>query len=166
MERVQLVVFRLGSEEYGVDIHQVREIIRVPSITRVPRAKDFIEGIFNLRGGVIPVLNLRRRLGFADVDVSEDERVVVAEIGEHIVGMRVDGVSEVLGVERSQVAPPSPYIVSVDSEYISGIVKLDDRLIILLDLDRVLSVEELSHVGEVVDASAAEDVDDRETVSG
>lgn len=138
----QLVVFELAGETYGVDIYQVREIIRVPELTKVPKTPDFIEGVINLRGGVIPVLDLRRRFGMVPRDTSADARIVIVELEDQLVGIRVDGVSEVLRAERSQIEPPSPYIISLDSQFVTGIARLDDKLIILLDLNLLLHREE------------------------
>lgn len=150
-ESRQLVVFSIADEIYGVDIHQVKEIIRVPEITRVPRTPDFVEGVVNLRGSVIPVLDLRKRFGFASGEASSDQRIVVMEVANQTVGMIVDSVSEVLQVDVEEVEAPSPYVVSVDSQYIAGIVKLDERLIILLDADRVLSNEEREAVAQLTE---------------
>lgn len=148
-ESRQLVVFSIADEIYGVDIHQVKEIIRVPDITRVPRTPEFVEGVVNLRGSVIPVLDLRKRFGFDSGEANSDQRIVVMEMGNQIVGMIVDSVSEVLQVDVEDVEAPSPYVVSVDSQYIAGIVKLEERLIILLDADRVLSSEEREAVAQL-----------------
>lgn len=139
----QLVIFELGEEAYAVDIHQVREIIRIPDITRLPRTPDFIEGVINLRGGVIPVLDLAHRFGRTEAtDASETARIVIVELGDQLLGMRVDGVSEVLSIDSEQIEPPSPYIINVDSQFLTGIARLDERLVILLDLNRVLIQEE------------------------
>jgi len=105
--RRQLVVFSLGQESYGVDIYRVREIIRVPAITRVPRAPEYVEGVINLRGGVIPVIDLRKRFGMEKGEVTDERRIVVAELGSQTVGVIVDGVSEVLEVNEADIAPPS-----------------------------------------------------------
>ena len=136
----QLVVFQLGAEFYGVDIARVHEIIRLQSITRVPRAPAFVEGVINLRGKVIPVVDLRRRFGLESSEHTRASRIVVVEIGDQVVGVIVDGVSEVLRVTGASVEPPSPVVAGIESEYIHGIAKLDDRLVILLDLDRVLAL--------------------------
>lgn len=141
-EQRQLVVFRLAGELYGVDIHQVREIIRVPEITRVPRTPDFVEGVINLRGSVIPVLDLRKRFQLPPGGADADRRIVVVEMGDQTIGVIVDAVSEVLRLEGDRIEPPSPYIVSVDTQYITGIARLEDRLVILLDLNRVLHARE------------------------
>jgi purine-binding chemotaxis protein CheW len=135
----QLVVFQLGAEFYGVEIARVHEIIRLQTVTRVPRAPVFVEGVINLRGKVIPVVDLRRRFGLPLADHTRASRIVVVELGDQVVGVVVDGVSEVLRVNGATVEPPSPVVAGVDSEYIHGIAKLDERLVILLDLDRVLA---------------------------
>lgn len=139
----QLVVFQVGAELYGVQIARVQEIIRLQAITRVPRAPTFVEGVINLRGKVIPVIDLRRRFGLCVSEHTRASRIVVVEISRQVVGIIVDGVSEVLRVSPSAVEPPSPVVAGVDSQYLHGIAKLDDRLVILLDLDRVLVQEEL-----------------------
>src|ERR1700716_3305273 len=138
----QLVVFQLGAELYGVEISRVHEIIRLQKVTTVPRAPTFVEGVINLRGKVIPVVDLRKRFGLATADHTRATRIVVVEIGDQVVGMIVDGVSEVLRVQASTVEPPSPVVAGIDSEYLHGIAKLPERLVIMLDLDRVLAREE------------------------
>src|SRR5918912_3831209 len=138
----QLVVFQLGAELYGVEISRVHEIIRMQSVTKVPRAPAFVEGVINLRGKVIPVVDLRRRFGLPTVDHTRASRIVVLEIGDQVVGIIVDGVSEVLRVNTLTVEPPSPVVAGIDSEYLHGIAKLSDRLVILLDLDRILGRDE------------------------
>ena len=138
----QLVVFQLGAELYGCEISRVHEIIRLQSVTKVPRAPAFVEGVINLRGKVIPVVDLRRRFGLPTADHTRASRIVVVEIGDQVVGIVVDGVSEVLRVNSAIVEPPSPVVAGIDSEYLHGIAKLADRLVILLDLDRILAREE------------------------
>jgi purine-binding chemotaxis protein CheW len=141
-EERQLVVFQLGAELYGVDIARVHEIIRLQTITRVPRAPSFVEGVIHLRGKVIPVVDLRRRFGLPLADHTRATRTVVVEIGDQVVGIIVDSVSEVLRVSTATIEPPSPVVAGIDSEYLQGIAKLPERLVILLDLDRVLAREE------------------------
>jgi purine-binding chemotaxis protein CheW len=140
----QLVVFELGAELYGVEIARVHEIIRLQTVTRVPRAPAFVEGVINLRGKVIPVVDLRRRFGLPSAEHTRSTRIVVVEIGDQVVGIVVDGVSEVLRVNTATVEPPSPVVAGIDSEYLHGIAKLPERLVILLDLDRVLARDERS----------------------
>lgn len=160
----QLVIFELAGESYGVDIHRVREIIRVPAITRVPRTPEFIEGVINLRGGVTPVLDLRKRFGFAEGTDYEQRRIVIVEADDQTIGMIVDAVNEVVTIDAAQIDPPSPYIVSIDTEYIGGVAKIAERLVILLELDRVLSTDEKARLadlpaGDVDQAAAALDPD-------
>ena len=143
----QLVVFDLADEAYGVDIGSVREIIRMQEITAVPRTPDVVEGVINLRGKVIPVINLRKRFGFPLTERNKDTRIVVIDIGGSDIGATVDAVSEVLRVSTDSIEPPSAIISSEDSDSLLGIAKIQDRLILILDLQQALSVKELSFDG-------------------
>ncbi len=143
-ELLQLVTFSIGEEEFGVDILKVQEIIRTMEITKVPRAQDFVEGVINLRGKVIPIIDLRRRFGFSSKEHDKHTRIIVIEINNMIVGFVVDSVSEVLRIPTATVEPPPPVVAGVESEYISGVGKLEDRLLILLDLDKLLSGEDMN----------------------
>lgn len=145
---MQLVVFDLASEFYGVEIAAVREIIRMQSITPVPGAPPFVEGIINLRGQVIPVLDLRKRLGLKVSEQTEDSRIVWVTINNHDLGVIVDAVTEVLRIPVSSIEPPSAMVSGLDSDYIKGIAKLENRLIILLDLNKVLSMSAGKALGE------------------
>jgi purine-binding chemotaxis protein CheW len=138
-EILQLVTFHVDEEEFGVGILDVREINRMMEITRVPHAPGFVEGVINLRGQVIPVVDLRKRFGLGRLERDKNTRIVVVELGETVVGFLVDSVSEVLRVPTSIVEPPPPIVGGIDSEYIEGVVKLEDRLLILLDLRRLLN---------------------------
>jgi len=139
---IQLVTFNISNEEFGIEILKVQEIIRLMEITRVPRAPDFVEGVINLRGKVIPIVDLRRKFGMAAHPHDSQTRIVVVDLSGTIVGFIVDSVSEVLRIDSSTVEPPPQIVSGVDSEYISGVGKLDDRLLILIDLDKLLSREE------------------------
>src|SRR3972149_6999515 len=151
----QLVVFDLVPEAYGVDIGAVREIIRVQEITHVPNAPDFVEGVINLRGKVIPVVDLRKRFGIAPVDQTNDSRIVVVDIAGEDIGVMVDGVTEVLRIAEDTVETASSIITTAHSYYILGIAKLGERLIILLDLEKTLSQREKAAVSEVRAVAAA-----------
>ena len=140
----QLVVFDLAREHYGVDIAAVEGIIKLQAITAVPQAPAFVEGVTNLRGKVLPVVDLRRRFGLPAAAATKETRIVVVEMGGATVGIVVDGVSEVLRVEPEAVEPPAPLVTTADSAYIRGIAKVDQRLIILLDLAKILSTGEQS----------------------
>jgi purine-binding chemotaxis protein CheW len=141
-EVVQLVSFRLGTEEYGVDISQVQEIIRLVEITHVPRAPHFMEGVINLRGQLIPIIDLRTRFGMPRIEPTKSTRIVVTEIGHKRVGIVVDSVSEVLNIPIENVEDAPEMVAGVGTEYIQGVGKLGDRLIIVLDLSMVISTEE------------------------
>ena len=139
MNEIQLVVFDLASEHYGVDISDVREIMRMQNITKVPGAMSYVEGVINLRGKVLPVLDLRKRLGLKVAEQTEESRIVVVDIADGEVGVIVDAVTEVLRVPNAAVEPPSSMVAQGNSDYLRGIAKLTDRLIILLDLNKLLS---------------------------
>ena len=148
-ELLQLVTFSIGEEEFGVDILKVQEIIRTMEITRVPRAQAFVEGVINLRGKVIPIIDLRRRFGLDSKAHDKHTRIIVIEINNMIVGFVVDSVSEVLRIPASTVEPPPPVVAGLESEYISGVGKLHDRLLILLDLDKLLSHADLESLSQL-----------------
>ena len=139
MSEIQLVVFDLASEHYGVDISDVREIMRMQNITKVPGAVSYVEGVINLRGKVLPVLDLRKRLGLKVAEQTEESRIVVVDIADGEVGVIVDAVTEVLRVPNASIEPPSSMVAQGNSDYLRGIAKLTDRLIILLDLNKLLS---------------------------
>lgn len=145
----QLVVFDLAGEQYGVNIQVVQEIIRMQNITRVPKTHDFVEGIINLRGKVIPVLDLRKRFSLTISEVNAETRIVVIEISGVIIGMIVDAVQEVLRIPQSSIEPPSPIVANIDSDFIKGVGKLEDRLIIILDVNRIFTSQERDHLNEV-----------------
>jgi purine-binding chemotaxis protein CheW len=136
-----LATFFLAGEEYGVDVRQVQEIRRVTEITSVPRAPEFIRGVINLRGRILPVLDLRRRLALGEVATDRAARIVVVRIKERLLGLLVDGASQVLKVKVSQIEPPPEEVLQQGGDYIRGVAKLDDRLIILVDLERLLAHE-------------------------
>ncbi len=134
---LQLVTFHLGSEEYAIDILKVQEITRMVEITSVPNAPDYIEGVINLRGKVIPVINLRKRFGLGPRNADGNSRIIVVDIGT-TVSLIVDSVSEVLRLYSDNVEPPPPITTKNGGEYIKGIGKLPNRMLILLDIERCL----------------------------
>jgi purine-binding chemotaxis protein CheW len=146
---LQLVTFSIGGEEFGVEILTVHEIIRSMEITKVPNAPHFVEGVINLRGKVIPIVDLRRRFSLESRKHDKDTRIIVIEIKNMIIGFVVDSVSEVLRIPSSTVEPPPPVVAGIESEYISGVGKLEDKLLILLDLDKLLSGHEQEMLGEI-----------------
>ena len=140
-ELLQLVSFKIGDEEFGVDILKVQEINRMLEVTRVPNAPEYVDGVINLRGKVIPIIDLRRRFGMERREKDKNTRIVVVELSGKVIGFVVDAVSEVLRIPRNVTEPPPSIVAGIDAEYITGVGKLEDRLLILLDLERVLSGE-------------------------
>jgi purine-binding chemotaxis protein CheW len=138
---LQLVSFNVGEEEFGLDILRVQEIIRTQQLTRVPNLPDYIDGVINLRGKVIPVVALRRRLGLGSVPADKRTRIVVVDINGQVLGFVVDAVSEVLRINTNTVEP-TPRLGHVERDYISGVGKLDSRLLLLLDLERLMADEQ------------------------
>jgi len=148
-ELIQLVTFSIGEEEFGVNILQVQEIIRTMEITNVPRAPEFVEGVINLRGKVIPIVDMRSRFGLDAKGHDKYTRIIVVEFDNIIVGFVVDSVSEVLRIPANSVQPPPPVVAGMDSDYIDGVGKLEDRLLILLDLNSLLNNEEMDALSGV-----------------
>lgn len=136
----QYVVFSIDGEEFALDIAQVREIIKPPVVTRLPYAAQFIEGVTNLRGEVIPIVDLRRR--FEVLGQASDSRIVVAEVGGEKVGLRVDSVIEVRRIPASDIQPPPESVAGIRSEFLKGIGRVEDRLLILIDIDKLFATTE------------------------
>jgi purine-binding chemotaxis protein CheW len=144
---VQMISFSVGSERFGVDILVVQEIIMMSNVTEIPNAPDFVEGVINLRGSIIPVLDLRKRLrlrGYGrNIPAKPGTRILVVEIEGNVTGFIVDSVAKVISVPFSKIAPPPDIIVAgVQSLYISGVVHLDEGILIILDFRKILSMEE------------------------
>lgn len=148
---IQLVTFKIAQEEFGVDILRVQEIIRMMAITKVPNAPGFVEGVINLRGKVIPVIDIRRRFGMTNAEHDAQTRIMVMDLQGIVVGFVVDAVCEVLRIQQSTIEPPPAVVAGIGSEYIRGVGKLADRLLILLELDRLLEDEEFSTLSKVGD---------------
>jgi len=139
-EEQQYVVFTLGLEIFGIEINRVREIIIYRETTQLPGTGQYIEGIINLRGAVIPIYSLNKIFGFPEGEINRSTRIVVLEVRGSTMGIVVDGVSEVLMIPGSMVEKPSAMVsAGVDVNYIDGIAKIDNRLVIILDLDKVIS---------------------------
>lgn len=143
---VKLVIFKLADEEFGAPIHQVYEILRLVEITRVPRAPKFIEGVINLRGKVIPVLDLRRRFDLPMTVPPEQQRIMEVEVEGQIIGMIVDAVTEVISLPADAIEPPPPMIADIGGDYLTGVGKLPGRIIILLNFDKILSLQETRQI--------------------
>jgi purine-binding chemotaxis protein CheW len=142
-----LVVVQIDRERYGVPIEHVHEIIRMQEVTRIPRAPAFLEGVINLRGQVIPVIDLRRRFGLPPAGHNGAARIVVVEMNGSRVGMIVDAVLEVLRLPADAVVPPDDLLTATDAAFLRGVAKHEESLILLLDLERVLTAEDRYRLG-------------------
>lgn len=137
---VQLVVFKLLREEYGISILQVQEIKRMADITRVPHTPDYIKGVINLRGSVLPVIDLKKRLNLPHQEYTDDTRIIIVKIDDISVGMIVDEVSEVMAISQENIEPPLNVVGSIAANYLSGVGKLENRLLILLNMEAIIGI--------------------------
>jgi purine-binding chemotaxis protein CheW len=149
-KELQLVGFRIGNETFGVRIGAVREIVRVPEITAVPSAPEMIEGVINLRGKIIPVMDLRKRFGQSDIQPDKKNRILVVELEGKLVGLIVNAASEVL-----KISPPGNVFAEGESSYVTGVGKLKGRLIILLDIAKLLHRPEFRRLEETAELVGA-----------
>lgn len=138
----QLISFMIGKEEYGLEILTVKEVIRIREITRIPKAPVFVKGIINLRGDVIPIIDLREKFGLEIQEYTTMTRVIIVEVDGKSIGMVVDSVSQVIRIEKDQVEPPPPLIGGISAEYLRGVGKIGEKLIIMLNIDKILTVDE------------------------
>ncbi|GFE60174.1 chemotaxis protein CheW [Geobacter sp. AOG2] len=148
-ELAQLVSFNIFNEEYGVEVLKVREIIRMTAITHIPNTPPHVEGVINLRGKVIPIMSMRKRFGMAETESDSQTRIIVIDVGGDLTGFIVDSVAEVIRISGSEIQPP-PSMASggIEQEFIVGVVNRPDRLLILLDPDKMLSQTERQFIGE------------------
>ena len=152
---LQVVGFRIGSETFGVRIASVREIVRVPEITSVPNAPEAIEGVINLRGKIIPVMDLRKRFGSPNVQPDKKNRILVVELEKRLLGLIVNSASEVIKIPPSEIEPPGTVFAEGESNYVTGVGKLNGRLIILLDIEKLLHRPEFKRLEEAAETVAA-----------
>ncbi len=144
----QVVTFCIANQEYGIDIMKVQEIILMGEITQVPEVPVYIKGVINLRGNVIPIIDLRRRFNLAEEEVNEETRIIVVNVNKKTIGIVVDAVNEVLRTGHSEIEPPPSTIMGLGRDYLKGLIKLEKRLLILLDIDKILSLAELAQTQE------------------
>ncbi|MHB8903142.1 MAG: chemotaxis protein CheW [Thermoguttaceae bacterium] len=135
---MQLVSFHLSQETFGVEITKVREIILMCDITAVPQSPHYVKGLINLRSSVIPVVDLRALFGLTETELTAESRIMVMQVGPRTIGIIVDAVDEVLRISRKDIAPPPPTVAGLGQEYLTGLVRLENELLIMLDIDRVL----------------------------
>lgn len=154
-KELHLVGFRVGRETFGVPIHLVHEIVRVPEITAVPEAPEYIEGVINLRGKIVSVIDLRKRFGEEQIRPDRKNRVIVVESEKKLVGLIVDAASEVLKIPEAEIENPPNVFENGDLNYVTGVGKLKGRLIILIDLTKILQRGELKRIGDLAEAADA-----------
>jgi purine-binding chemotaxis protein CheW len=149
-ELIQLVSFNLDKEEYGVEVLKVREIIRMPVVTRVPNTPHYVEGVINLRGKVIPIISMRKKFGLMDAESDKQTRIIVMEVDGELKGFIVDAVSEVIRISSSEIQP-SPAVVAsgIDQECIAGVINQSERLLVLLDLEKMFTRDEKNAFGSL-----------------
>jgi purine-binding chemotaxis protein CheW len=151
---LHLVGFRIGRETFGVPINMVHEIVRVPDITAVPDSPEYIEGVINLRGKIVSIVDLRKRFGEKQITRSKKNRILVVEVETKMVGLIVDAASEVLKMAATHVEAPPNVFEEGELNYVTGVGKLNDRLIILIDLNKILQKGELRRLGEMAESQA------------
>ncbi|WP_136064762.1 chemotaxis protein CheW [Modicisalibacter radicis] len=145
----EFLVFSLGSEEYAVDILKVQEIRGYENVTRIANAPDFIKGVTNLRGVIVPIVDLRIKFHLDNVEYGGQTVVIVVNVGERVVGIVVDGVSDVMTLTPEQIKPAPEFGVTLSSDYLSGLGSLEDRMLVLVDIDKLLTSEEMALVDTV-----------------
>jgi len=150
-ERIQLVSFKIGNEEHGINVLKVREIIRMSNITRVPNTPDFIEGVINLRGKVIPIISLRKKFNLPEAENDSRTRIIVMDMDNELMGFIVDSVAEVIRIAISEIQPPPPIVTGgIDQECLSGVINHADRLLVLLNLEKMFSTEERQSFSDLI----------------
>src|SRR5579864_624124 len=152
---LHIVGFRVGRETFGVPIKLVHEIVRVPDITAVPDAPDYVEGVTNLRGKIVSVVDLRKRFGEKEITAHKKNRILVTEVEGKMVGLIVDSASEVLKIPEGEIDVPPGVFEEGELHYVTGVGKLGGRLVILIDLNKILQRGELRRLGEMPAPAAA-----------
>ncbi|AKG71948.1 MULTISPECIES: chemotaxis protein CheW [Serratia] len=145
----EFLIFTLGNEEYGIDILKVQEIRGYDQVTRIANTPAFIKGVTNLRGVIVPIIDLRVKFAQQDVSYDENTVVIVLNFGQRVVGIVVDGVSDVLSLTTDQIRPAPEFAVTLATEYLTGLGSLGERMLILVDIEKLLSSEEMSLVDNV-----------------
>jgi purine-binding chemotaxis protein CheW len=139
---VQIVTFRLGNAEYGIDIMQAKEIIKMEKITLIPNAPEYVEGVINLRGNVIPIIDLKKRFHLEEGEGEQDTGIIIVRVENVEMGIIIDSISKVISIPEDDVQPPPPVFAGIGQKYIQGVARLEDRLLIILDLQKLFAFEE------------------------
>lgn len=146
----KVVVFKIEDEEYATGIAQVERILEYQKVTRIPDAPDYLKGVINCLGRIVPVIDLKKRFGLSDTSINEESKIIIAKQGQGDIGLIVDAVSEVMDVNDDAMCPPPEIVSGIIKEYINGLIKLDDRIIIYLNLGTILSFKEREEIQEYI----------------
>jgi len=141
---LQIVCFKIGNEEYGIDILQVQEIYKLPTITKLPKSIDYIEGVIDFRGKVMPIVDLSVKFRIKSNEEGDSQRAIVVDVGGKQVGLAIDSVSHVVKVDSSEIEPPPPVVKGISGKYIVGIAKLAEGFVVILDINKIFSTEEIN----------------------
>jgi purine-binding chemotaxis protein CheW len=143
---LQIVCFKIGNEEYGIDILQVQEILKLPKVTKLPKSRPYIMGVIDLRSKVLPIVDLSKRFGIDSNRLTENSRAIVVNIAGKRVGLGIDSVSHVFKINSNDIEPPPPVVRGISGKYIVGIAKMEDGFVVILDINQMFTTEELSTV--------------------
>ena len=135
---INLVTFKLGNNEYAIDIMQAKEIIKMEKITLIPNAPDYVEGVINLRGNIIPIVDLKKRFNLEENDGEKNTGIIIVKIDDVDMGIIIDAISKVVSISNSNIQPPPPMLSGIGQKYIKGVAKLDDKLLVVLDLEKLI----------------------------
>ena len=141
-DSTNLVTFRLGSGEYAIDIMQAKEIIKMEKITLIPNAPDFVEGVINLRGNIIPIIDLKKRFNLEEIEGDKNTGIIIVKIEDVDMGIIIDSISKVVYISNSDIQPPPPMLSGIGQKYIKGVGKLEDKLLVVLDLEKLFTTDE------------------------
>lgn len=135
---INLVTFKLGNNEYAIDIMQAKEIIKMEKITLIPNAPDYVEGVINLRGNIIPIVDLKKRFNLDENEGEKNTGIIIVKIDDVDMGIIIDAISKVVSIATSNIQPPPPMLSGIGQKYIKGVAKLEDKLLVVLDLEKLI----------------------------
>ncbi|MFW5971996.1 MAG: chemotaxis protein CheW [Bacillota bacterium] len=146
---LQFIVFSLMGEKFGVDVKQIKQIIPTTEYTHIPNSPEFIRGVINLRGEIIPIVDLRRRLSLDEDEVDDDAKIIIVELQNNSIGMQVDSVSEMIRIYEDDISAPPKIVKGINSQYLKGVGKVNDKLLILIDLNKILTNQEVEELDKL-----------------
>ncbi len=149
LKNIKVIAFRLKDQEYGVDVSQVKSIERLHEVTKMPKSVDFVKGIINLRGEVTPVINLAERFGLGESETTENSRIIIVNLGDVQAGLIVDSANDVIDIPTDMIEPPPQILHEVDEEFVQGVAKLDNRLLVIVNLEKIFGENEIEQLEEI-----------------